>query len=144
MNIDIFSLMPEIVVAFFAFLILMAGVFIGKRFEKATAPLAALGLIAAIGSVLWFNVGRLGLFYNYTYSIESFSIFFKIFAILTSLIIVGLSPYYINKTERIKNHISEYYFLVLLITIGTTLILPKIMLKTDIAAMLITIHLEAA
>jgi NADH-quinone oxidoreductase subunit N len=122
MNIDIFSLMPEIVIAFFAFFILMAGVFMGKSFEKAAAPIAALGLLAGIGSVLWFNVGRLGLFYNYTYSIESFSIFFKIFALLTSIIIVGLSPYYINKTERIKNHISEYYFLVLLITIGAMLI----------------------
>lgn len=122
MDIDIFSLMPEIVIAFFAFFILMAGVFTGKSFEKAAAPIAALGLLAGIGSVLWFNVGRLGLFYNYTYSIESFSIFFKIFALITSIIIVVLSPYYINKTERIKNHISEYYFLVMLITIGTMLI----------------------
>lgn len=122
MNIDILSLMPEIIVAFFAFLILMAGVFMGKSFEKAAAPVAALGLLAAIGAVLWFNVGRAGLFYNFTYSIEGFSIFFKIFALVVSIIIVGLSPYYIYRTERIKNHISEFYFLVLIITIGTMLI----------------------
>ena len=106
MNIDILSLMPEIIVAFFAFLILMAGVFMGKSFEKAAAPVAAMGLFAAIGAVLWFNVGRVGLFYNFTYSIEGFSIFFKIFALVVSIIIVGLSPYYIYRTERIKNHIS--------------------------------------
>lgn len=122
MSIDIFSIMPEIIVAFFAFLILMAGVFIGKSFERAAAPIAALGLAASMGAVLWFNIGRPGLFYNFTYSIEGFSIFFKIFAILTSIIIVGLSPYYINKTENIKNHISEFYFLILIITIGTMLI----------------------
>jgi len=122
MNIDIFSLMPEIVLAGFAFLILMAGVFIGKNFEKAAAPMAALGLIAAIGAVLWFNVGRQGLFYNFSYSIEGFSIFFKIFSLLTSIIIVGLSPYFINKSERIKNHVSEFYFLVLIITTGAMLI----------------------
>jgi NADH-quinone oxidoreductase subunit N len=122
MNIDIFSLIPEIIVAFFAFLILMAGVFIGKRFEKAAAPMAALGLLAAAGSVLWFNVGKMGLFFNFTYSIEGFSIFFKIFSLVVSIIIVLLSPYQINKTERIKNHVSEFYFLVMLITIGTMLI----------------------
>lgn len=122
MNIDVISLMPEITVAVFAILVLMAGVFIGKRFEKAAAPVTALGLLAALGAVLWFNVGRLGLFYNYAYSIENFSIFFKIFTLFISIIIVGLSPYYIDKTERIKNHISEYYFLVLLITIGAMLI----------------------
>lgn len=122
MNIDVISLMPEITIAVFAVLVLMAGVFIGKRFEKAAAPVTALGLLAALGAVLWFNVGKLGLFYNYAYSIENFSIFFKIFTLFISIIIVGLSPYYIDKTERIKNHISEYYFLVLLITIGAMLI----------------------
>ena len=122
MNIDIFSLIPEIIAAFFAFLVLMAGVFIGKKFEKAAAPLAALGLLASAGSVLWFNVGRLGLFFNFTYSIEGFSIFFKIFSLIVAIIIVLLSPYQISKTERIKNHVSEYYFLLMLITIGTMLI----------------------
>lgn len=122
MNIDIISIMPEIIVAFFAFLILMAGVFAGKNFEKAAAPVSALGLLAGTGAVLWLNAGRLGLFYNNSYSIESFSIFFKIFALLTSIIIVSLSPFYISKTERIKNHAAEFYFLVMLITIGAMLI----------------------
>jgi len=122
MNIDILSLIPEIIAAFFAFLILMAGVFIGKKFEKAAAPIAALGLFASAGSVLWFNMGRLGLFFNFSYSIEGFSIFFKIFALIVAIIIILLSPYQISKTERIKNHVSEYYFLIMLITIGTMLV----------------------
>ena len=122
MNIDIFSLIPEIVAAFFAFLVLIAGVFIGKRFDKAAAPLAALGLLASAGAVLWFDMGRVGLFFNFTYSLEGFSIFFKIFALIVSIIIILLSPYQIRKTERIKNHVSEFYFLVMLITIGTMLI----------------------
>ena len=122
MNIDIFSLLPEIIAAFFAFLILMAGVFIGKKFEKAAAPIAALGLLASAGSVLWFNVGRLGLFFNFSYSIEGFSIFFKILTLAVAITIVLLSPYQINKTERIKNHVCEYYFLVMLIAIGTMLV----------------------
>jgi NADH-quinone oxidoreductase subunit N len=122
MSVDILSIMPEIIIAIFSFLILMAGVFIGKNFEKAAAPIAILGLLASLGAVLWLNIGRIGLFYNYTYSIEGFSIFFKIFAIITSIIIISLSPYYISKTENIKKHISEFYFLVLIITIGTMLI----------------------
>ncbi|MHB1346957.1 MAG: NADH-quinone oxidoreductase subunit N [Candidatus Humimicrobiaceae bacterium] len=122
MNIDIFSLIPEVIAAFFAFLVLTAGVFIGKRFDKAAAPLAALGLLASAGAVLWFDMGRVGLFFNFTYSIEGFSVFFKIFALIVSIIIILLSPYQIRKTERIKNHVSEFYFLVMLITIGTMLI----------------------
>ena len=87
MNIDVISLMPEITIAVFAVLVLMAGVFIGKRFEKAAAPVTALGLLAALGAVLWFNVGKLGLFYNYAYSIENFSIFSR-FSRVYSIIIV--------------------------------------------------------
>ena len=115
-------MIPEIIVAFFAFIVLMAGVFLGKGFEKAAAPIAALGLFAAAGAVLWFNMGRTGLFFNFTYSIEGFSVFFKLFSLIVSIMIILLSPYQIRKTERIKNHVSEFYFLVMLITAGSMLI----------------------
>ena len=58
MNIDVVSIIPEIIVAGIGFIILLLSVFIGRKFDKVIAPLAAFGLVAGIAAILILN------FYN--------------------------------------------------------------------------------
>ena len=55
MSLDIFSIIPEIIVVFTAVIVVMFSVFIGKSFDKAIVPLSAAGLIASGAAVVIYN-----------------------------------------------------------------------------------------
>ncbi len=121
MTIDIMAIIPEIVLVCFGFLVLMLSVFIGKPFDKAAAPLSVAGLIASAAAILIFNYSNTDSFFNMSFIVDSYSIFFRLFTIITTIIIVALASYYINGNMVMKRNTGEFYFLIIMITTGTML-----------------------
>ena len=121
MSLDIMAIIPEIVLICFGFLVLMLSVFTGKSFDRVIAPLAVFGLVASALAIFIFNFNRLGSFFNMSFMVDDYSIFFRLFTLLTAIIIVGLSVTYIKDSMIIKRNIGEFYFLILMVTSGTML-----------------------
>ncbi len=121
MSIDILSIIPEIIVVCTGFIVLMLSVFVGRSFDKAVAPLSAAGLIASGAAVILYNWNNLNPSFNYSFIVDNFSIFFRLFTLVTALLIVGLAHNYIKGSMTIKRNLGEFYFLILMITTGTML-----------------------
>jgi len=121
MSLDIMAIIPEIVLVCFGLLLLMLSVFTDKGFDKVIAPLAVSGLVASAASIFIFNFNRLDSFFSMSFIVDDYSIFFRLFTLLTAIIIVGLSVTYIKDSMIIKRNIGEFYFLILMVTSGTML-----------------------
>ncbi len=121
MSLDIMAIIPEIVLVCFGFLVLMLSVFTGKSFNRAIAPLAVLGLAASAAAIFVFNSSRLNSFFNLSFIVDDYSIFFRLFTLVTAIIIVSLSVTYIKDSMVIKRNMGEFYFLILMVTAGTML-----------------------
>jgi NADH-quinone oxidoreductase subunit N len=121
MSIDVVSIIPEIIITCIGFIILMLSVFVGKKFDKLIAPVAAFGLAAGIAAIFIFNFYSPVSSFNNSFIIGNFSNFFRIFTLITSLIIIGLSAGYVKDSVHIKRNLGEFYFLVLMVTVGTML-----------------------
>jgi NADH-quinone oxidoreductase subunit N len=121
MDIDIIAIIPEIIIVGFGLLVLMLSVFVGKKFDKAAAPLSAAGLVIALAAIFIFNFYNPVSAFNNSFVVENFSNFFRIFTTITTLIIIGLSYGYVRKSVFIKRNLGEYYFLILMISVGTML-----------------------
>ncbi len=121
MAIDLISIIPEILVAGVGLLILMLSVFIGKKFDRAIAPLAAAGIAAAIAAVFIFNFYNQSVAFADSFITDNFSNFFRIFTLIATLIIVALAEFYVRDSVYIKKHLGEFYFLILMVSVGTML-----------------------
>ncbi|MCJ7666044.1 MAG: NADH-quinone oxidoreductase subunit N [Actinobacteria bacterium] len=121
MSVDIMAIIPEIVLVCFGFLVLMLSVFIGRGFDRAIAPLAVLGLAASAAAIFVFNFSRLDSFFSLSFIVDDYSIFFRLFTLITAIIIVSLSVTYIKDSMVIKRNMGEFYFLILMVTVGTML-----------------------
>jgi len=122
MTVDIMAIIPEIVLACSGFLVLMLSVFIGKGFDRAAAPLSAAGLAASAAAIFIFNSGSPDSFFSMSFIVDGYSVFFRLFTIITAVIIVGLSWYYVRGSMVMKRNTGEFYFLILMVTTGTMLI----------------------
>jgi NADH:ubiquinone oxidoreductase subunit 2 (subunit N) len=96
MSLDIFSIIPEIIVVCTGIIVVMLSVFIGKGFDKAAAPLSAAGLIISGAAVIFYNWNSLNSSFNGSFLVDNFSIFFRLFTLVTALLIIGLAPNYIK------------------------------------------------
>jgi NADH-quinone oxidoreductase subunit N len=121
MVIDLISIIPELIVTGFGLLVLMLSVFIGKKFDRAIAPVIASGIVLAIGAVFAFNFYNPASVFNNSFVADNFSSFFRIFTLITALIIVGLTVGYVKESVYIKRNLGEFYFLILMVTVGTML-----------------------
>ncbi|HEX7560696.1 MAG TPA: NADH-quinone oxidoreductase subunit N, partial [Candidatus Humimicrobiaceae bacterium] len=121
MVIDLISIIPELIVTGFGLLVLMLSVFIGKKFDRAIAPVITAGIVLAIGAVFAFNFYNPASVFNNSFVADNFSSFFRIFTLITALIIVGLSIGYVKESVYIKRNLGEFYFLIMMVTVGTML-----------------------
>src|SRR4030042_1856326 len=121
MSIDVVSIIPEIIITCVGLLVLLLSVFIGKKFDKAIAPITAIGLAGGIAAIFVFNFYNTGIFFNSSFIIENFSNFFRVFILVAALIIVGLSAGYVKGSVFIKRNLGEFYFLILMVSVGAML-----------------------
>jgi proton-translocating NADH-quinone oxidoreductase, chain N len=121
MVIDLISIIPELIVVGFGLLVLMLSVFVGKKFDRAIAPVITAGIVLAIGAVFAFNFYNPASAFNNSFAADNFSSFFRVFTLITALIIVGLTVGYVKESVYIKRNLGEFYFLILMVTVGTML-----------------------
>src|SRR4030066_426394 len=115
MSIDVVSIIPEIIITCVGLLVLLLTVFIGKKFDKAIAPITAIGLVGGIAAIFIFNFYNTGIFFSSSFVVENFSNFFRVFILLATLIVIGLSVGYVKGSVYIKRNLGEFYFLILMV-----------------------------
>ncbi len=120
-NINIISIIPEIIIVVFSLLILMLSAFVGKKFDKFVALLSALAVFLSLISVFLFNFYNQASAFNNSFLTDNFANFFRIFTLIAALIFIGISHNYIKESVYIKRHLGEFYFLILTIIVGTML-----------------------
>ena len=76
MGIDVIAIIPEIIIVGFGLLVLMLSVFVGKKFDRAIAPISAAGLILALAAIFIFNFYHPSTAFNSSFVVENFSNFF--------------------------------------------------------------------
>ena len=121
MSIDVVSIIPEIIITCVGLLVLLLSVFIGKKFDKAIAPITAIGLVGGIAAIFIFNFYNTGIFFSSSFVVENFSNFFRVFILVATLIVVGLSAGYVKDSVYIKRNLGEFYFLILMVSVGAML-----------------------
>ncbi|MBE3084597.1 MAG: NADH-quinone oxidoreductase subunit N, partial [Bacteroidetes bacterium] len=121
MSIDVVSIIPEIIIICVGLLVLLLSVFIGKKFDKAIAPITAIGLVGGIAAIFIFNFYNTGIFFSSSFVVENFSNFFRVFILVATLIVVGLSVGYVKDSVYIKRNLGEFYFLILMVSVGAML-----------------------
>lgn len=121
MSLDVISIIPEITITVLGLLVLLLSVFIGKNFDRAIAPVVAAGLVIAASAIFIFNFYNPASVFSNSFVVENFSNFFRIFIIAATLILVGLSAGYVKDSNYIKRNLGEFYFLILMVTVGTML-----------------------
>lgn len=121
MSIDVVSIIPEIIITCAGLLVLLLSVFIGKKFDKAVAPITAVGLVGGIAAIFIFNFYNTGIFFSSSFVVENFSNFFRVFILIATLIVVGLSVGYVKDSVYIKRNLGEFYFLILMVSVGAML-----------------------
>ncbi len=121
MSINIVYIIPELIIAFFALLILLLSVFIGKKFDIALAPISVFGIFISLVSVFVFNFYNKSSVFNNSFVVDNFSNFFRIFILTSSLIFIVFTFSYSKGSIYIKRHLGEFYFLILMVIIGAML-----------------------
>jgi len=114
---DMIRILPEIVLAAFAILVMVLDPFVGARRKSALGWLALVGVGAAAYSTGW-TMQSFGTAFNGSVSADEFSLYFTLlFLFVAALTLLG-SVHYLERDEI--NH-AEYYSLLLMATLGMCL-----------------------
>ena len=111
---DIVRILPEIVLAGFAILIMVLDPFVGARGKSSLGALALLGVAAAAASTHWMSLS-FGRAFNGAVSADPFSLYFiHLFLLVAGLTLLGS----VNYLERDQINHGEFYALILMATVG--------------------------
>lgn len=125
--------LPELILAGFALILLLAGLFLGDDQRPRLAGLAILGLAVALLAVLLdFPAGGQSLFRGMIV-FDSFAVFFKLFAIgVTAFVIL-----FTCRSLELNRYMSEFFALLLISAIGMSLMASAV----DLLMMYIALEL---
>lgn len=117
MQIDYIAILPEIILAVTALLVLASDLVLRGDTKQLVNPLAALGTVAALVATafLW---GSERTTFGTMFVIDSFAVLFKLLFLGTLLAILGISWRYVAENRFFQ---GEYYFLLLTSFIGMLL-----------------------
>ncbi|MGI6224671.1 MAG: NADH-quinone oxidoreductase subunit N [Peptococcales bacterium] len=115
MDFNFSLIIPELLVAGFAFLVLIISLLVPKDQKKGLAYLAIFGLIATL-IVLYLMIEVEGTLLEGMYIVDPFASFMKILVVLSSIMAVILGMEYVDKF--IIGFLGEFSFLVLFATLG--------------------------
>ena len=117
MRADLVALLPELVLAALAMVVLLAGLATGKRQHRVLGA-AAMFSLAATALALWFAAGAVDpavRYFSGMFALDPFAIFFKSLFLISSALAILLSLDYL---ERNDYRPGEYHALVLFATVG--------------------------
>ena len=126
LGIDYLTILPELVVAGTAILVLVADLAIPSARRQWLAVLAAVGLLAAVGASLplW---GQQRVAFSDTVTGDSFATFFNVVLGTTGILTILMSPRFLKSVDL--NH-GEYYVLLLAAVAGMMLLAAATSLMT--------------
>jgi NADH-quinone oxidoreductase subunit N len=113
---DLLLMLPELFLTLWLCVILILD-FSMPRFPKRNlAYLSVLGLAAVLVNLVWFDrAGVTGTLFNHMFVLDRMAIFFKIFIVVTTILVILASIDYVKRFKFFK---GEYYFLVLMSALG--------------------------
>ena len=113
---DLLLLLPESLLTFWLCVVLTVD-FVWPRMPKEQlAYLSVGGLAAVLGTLVWFDQGGLsGTLFNNMFVLDRMALFFKIFIVLSTMLVILASMDYVHRFRFFK---GEYYFLVLMSALG--------------------------
>jgi NADH-quinone oxidoreductase subunit N len=117
---NIFSvLMPEIIIAMMALIVLAIGLLAPNGAGKGIMPITAFSLIGTLGYTLYdFFYGAKATFLDGMYMHDQFAVYFKILFLVAALLVVLSSGAYV---QRFAEHRYKFYSLLLTATLGMML-----------------------
>ncbi len=107
---DLLLLSPEFLVAGLAFVVLGVDLVLGRERPGWLAAIAAAGLAGILVFTLVYLWGKEGALYNGIYAVDTYAFFFKVFFLITGIVIILMSVEYVTK------HLTrpgEFYSLIL-------------------------------
>ncbi len=113
LNINLSAVLPEMLVAGLALIVLVADLFTGRRHKYLLGYLSIIGLLSIMPAV-YENIFE-GAFFGGTVLSDRFSAFFDTIFIISSVLAVFMSIDYLKKTGIFK---GEYYHIILFATLG--------------------------
>lgn len=113
---DLLLMLPELFLTLWLCVVLIID-FSMPRFPKRNlAYLSVLGLAAVLANLVWFDrAGVTGTLFNHMFVLDRMAIFFKIFIVVSTILVILASIDYVKRFKFFK---GEYYFLVLMSALG--------------------------
>ena len=116
---DLILLSPEIFMTLLLCVVLLFDIVFPKWNKTVLAWISIAGLATTICILFWlYSTGTTGPLFNGMFSQDRYAIFFKIFILVSTLLVFLISIDYLRKLEYFK---GEYYFLLLLAALGMML-----------------------
>lgn len=130
-------ILPETLMTLLVCLILFLDFLFPKMTKNTLGYLSAAGMALVMFQLLWyFAAGIQGTLFKGMFALDTFAIFFKIFVLLSTILVIFSSADYIYKVRWFK---GEYYVMVLFTALGMMLMASA----NDLLSMFITIEFSA-
>ncbi len=139
---SLLPVLPELVLAIGAMVLLMVGAYRGQRTVGAVTVLAAILLVVTGLVVLWLPAGKLATFGG-SFVVDDYARFLKVLALVGSFVTLILSRGYLADQSKI----FEYAILVMLSTVGMMVLISAtdlIMLYLGLELMSLALYVVAA
>jgi len=113
---DLLLMLPELFLTLWLCVILTIDFSLPRFPKRNLAYLSVLGLAAVLANLIWFDrAGVTGTLFNHMFVLDRMAIFFKIFIVVTTILVILASIDYVKRFKFFK---GEYYFLVLMSALG--------------------------
>jgi NADH-quinone oxidoreductase subunit N len=113
---DLLLLLPEMLLTFWVCVVLIVDFAMPRLPKDRLAYLSVGGLGAVLLNLIWYDrAGFTGTLFNHMFVVDSLAIFFKIFIVGATMLVVLASVDYVRRFRFFK---GEYYFLVLMSALG--------------------------
>lgn len=111
---DLTLILPELVIASLAFLILGIALLVPRKQQKSLGYVTLVGLVGVLGTS-FLNIGGKKQVFQEIFIIDSYAVFFKFLFLLSSILVVLSAIKYVN---RISEQQGEFYAMLLFATLG--------------------------
>jgi len=113
---DLLLMLPELFLTLWMCLILIIDFSLPRFSKRDLAYLSVVGLAAVLANLLWYDwAGVTGTLFNHMFVLDGMAIFFKIFIVAATILVILASVDYVKRFKFFK---GEYYFLVLMSALG--------------------------
>jgi NADH-quinone oxidoreductase subunit N len=113
---DLLLMLPELFLTLWLCVILTIDFSFPRFSKRDLAYLSVLGLGVVLANLAWFDrAGVTGTLFNHMFVVDRMAIFFKIFIVVATMLVILASMDYVKRFKFFK---GEYYFLVLMSALG--------------------------